>query len=266
MSRLLTPMMLLLLAITQAIPIRNRSARNDGHSRVALMQAAQNAKDDEHGFVRGEEELNALANDWKRAEPILLQFADGDQPRRAALAIGILYRHAISHALAKDLSYRTRLQAIVQDRKAPGSARDSALAALMRTRWTDRDEWYVSLFSDPTLMDLRDGYVTQNPLQHHDAIDAWVPLIIRMVGNRDRSVHNNAVRCLTLSLYGDTLKNVVQAMLPWLYDKNWSSASDRLRVIQALEKVRLPEAVPGLQAVVQHDSGSDRAYAAQSLA
>jgi hypothetical protein len=115
---------------------------NSRYFRAELIQGAQKAQDFELGaFVSGGENLVALANlDWSQAEPILLQFSEGKQPRVAALALGLLYIHANAQVLSSTSTYRERLQSIVRDIKAPGYARDRAFTELMQTEWKGRDE------------------------------------------------------------------------------------------------------------------------------
>jgi hypothetical protein len=108
--------------------------------------------DDERGSVHKEEALYALARvDWQTAEPFLHTLASGSQPRSSALALKLLYGHAIT---TKDLdaeeTFRNRLKTIASDRNAPARARDTAIEALSTTAWSGRDEWYLSLFADDT--------------------------------------------------------------------------------------------------------------------
>jgi hypothetical protein len=44
------------------------------------------------------------------------------------------------------------------------AARDTAIVALSLTEWAGRDEWYLSLFKDPTLLSPSDGHYGFDPL------------------------------------------------------------------------------------------------------
>jgi hypothetical protein len=231
--------------------------------REDLIRAAEQAHDEDNS-PSGEEELKALAKlDWPAAEPILKKHTASTNPRVGALAISLLYAH-----YGDEGGYRTRLKQLVEDRSAPGRARDIAADALLTTAWKGRDEWYVSLFRDPTLRQLQDGPLVMTPLGNIAmAPENWIAMLTELVSSPDRAAHDNAVECL---IHGFQLKNArrdaLLPLLPWLNDPKWSSASDRLRLIQSMDEIEMPEAVPGLIAVLDQDHDFDRSYAAEALA
>jgi hypothetical protein len=79
-------------AVTEYLKLQTR------HLREQLVADARLAEDADHGgYVDKSEELEALARiDWTRAEPILRRHAAGAGRRTAALAIALLYRHAVA--------------------------------------------------------------------------------------------------------------------------------------------------------------------------
>jgi HEAT repeat protein len=164
--------------------------------------------------------------------------------------------------------HRKHLQAIVENDRAPGRARDYAAEALLRTEWKGRDEWYVSLFADASLRDLRDGSVLMNPLTSPVAWDPdqWIPVMTRLVASPNRVVHDMAVTCLVMFHLKEARRDALLPLLPWLHDPNWSSAGDRLRLIQSVGDLNMRESIPGLIAVVDQDESTERAYAADALA
>lgn len=237
-----------------------------------LVEARQVKDDDEMGSPENHEALERLATvDWSLAEPLLKQISVGGQPRSALLAKTLLYRHAVS---ARDDAsagrMRTELQAVVADRKALGYSRATALEALLDTEWPGRDDWYLSLFHDPTLRSLRDGYQAFSTLTEPvgSAPDHWIPIMTRLVFDPDRAVHDNAVTCLIQFQLRSGRKDALEPLLPWLSDRKWSSAIDRLRLIQTVPDLDMKEAVPGLISVVGEEKGDEyeRSYAAESLA
>ncbi|HEX5083344.1 MAG TPA: HEAT repeat domain-containing protein, partial [Blastocatellia bacterium] len=243
---------------------------HSGYFRDELAQAAEGAKD-ENGWIAGESKIKALVRlDWARAEPILKKLASGDQPRAAALALALLYKRAVeSNDARQEEALRTRLKAIVADRRANGYSRDAACDALLTTEWKGRDEWYLSLFSDATLRNPQDGYTVFSPLATPVATspDQWIPVITKLIGNKNRAIHDAAVSCLVRFNLREARSDALRPLLPWLSDPKWSSAGDRLRLIQSLEDLNIPECVPGLIHVVEFDDDSaQRSYAAESLA
>ena len=63
-------------------------------SREKLIREAGSVRDD-GSDVKGSRQLAALARlDWRTAEPLLKNYAEGAAPRTAAFALGLLYEHA----------------------------------------------------------------------------------------------------------------------------------------------------------------------------
>ena len=237
-----------------------------------LVEARQVKDDDEMGSPEPHETLERLSTvDWPLAEPLLNQFSAGGPARTALLAKTLLYRHAVSvQDDASAARLRTDLQAVVADRKALGYSRATALKALLDTEWSGRDDWYLSLFHDPTMRNLRDGYQEFRTLVEPVASspDHWIPIMTRLVSDPDRAMHDNAVTCLIQFQLRSGRKDALEPLLPWLSDRKWSSAPDRLRLIQTVPDLDMRDAIPGLIAVVGEEKGDEyeRSYAAESLA
>jgi hypothetical protein len=235
-------------------------------------EARQVKDDDEMGSPEKHEILERLAIvDWPLAEPLLNKYSAVSQPRTALLAKTLLYRHAASvHDDTSAARMRTELQAVVADRKKLGYCRATALEALLDTEWPGRDNWYLSLFHDPTLRNLRDGYQAFSTLREPvgSAPDHWIPIMTRLVSDPDRSVHDNAVTSLIQFQLRSGRKDALEPLLPWLSDRHWSSAPDRLRLIQTVPDLDMKEAIPGLISVVGEEKGDEyeRSYAAESIA
>lgn len=242
---------------------------NSDHLREELVEAASQARDNESGYVDNATELEALARlDWDAATPILSRLAEGRDLRTKTLALSLQYRHFSGSgdpSEADDL--RAVLQAITLDRSAPGYSRDTAAEALLETEWEGRDAWYLALFADSSLMGMKDGYYSRSPL--HTLIraepDRWIPVVSSLVGTENRAVHDNAVSLLIGFHLDKARADALRPLLPWLFDPEWSSAADRLRLIQSVDRVGLREAIPGLIHVLETD-GVDADWAADALA
>jgi hypothetical protein len=240
-----------------------------------LLTMANKVRDNEKGYVDQQEALAALAKvDWSAAEPLVQSLANGGQPRAATVALTLLYEHAVS---AKDLTeeekFRGRLQAIAANTTAPAATRDAAIEALSNSAWSGRDDWYLSLFHDETLLSPTDGIYTFSPLGTLVVKDPdkWIPVMAKLVESTDRTVRSAAAGCLILFQNNSARVDALRPLLPWLSNPDWVTdrLNHRLRLIQSMQNVNLPESVPGLIWVLEHDYsefGADHGYAAQSLA
>ncbi len=243
---------------------------NSKHYRAELIQAARGAHSND-GWVYGADELEALARlDWRTAEPILREHETRGGPRLAARALALRYQRALQAVgLHAATPLRLGLRNIVEDTTAPGRARNFALDALMESDWAGRDEWYLSLFADPTLRALRDGDLMMHPLNTPVARnpDKWIPVMAELVGDPNRAIHDSAVNTLVAFHLDRARKDALLPLLPWLMNSDWSSAGDRLRLIQSMDRLEMPESTAGLIHIVETGDGSpsERSYAAESL-
>jgi PBS lyase HEAT-like repeat len=241
-----------------------------------LLAQAQKVRDNEkYSSVDKDEALEALARvDWSAAEPLLQSLANGSQPRSRAVALAILYKQAISSKdSGAEEKYRTLLQAIATDKLALGHARNTAIDTLLLTEWAGRDDWYLSLFQDGTLLALHDGSSGFSPLTTLFAQDPekWIPVMTRLVESRDLNIRSAAVSCLVTFQNQRARKDALKPVLPWLSNPEWvkESSDNRLRLIQSMSFIDLPESVPGLISVVEQGDPRrvyQRSYAAESLA
>jgi hypothetical protein len=249
--------------------VHNWLMTHSKHFRDELIRVARGAVF-KYFALEGKAELVALARlDWAQAEPILKEFAADTELRRAAEAKSMLFHHAVATRDTRRASVlREELQVVVVDRKAPPHVRALSCEGLMGGDWPGRDEWYLSLFADDTLREMVEDSLVRRPLcdpVQRDP-DKWIPLIAKLVGNKDRAVHDNAVSCLIGFHLEKARKDALKPLLPWLSDPEWSSARDRLRLIQSLDRVDLPESVPGLIRVVEREDRFELQAAAEALA
>lgn len=229
-----------------------------------------NAKDQiKYGTVANEDELIALTKlDWETAKPILRKLeADKANIRTLTLAKTLLYKDAIA---VKDESsiekYRNELKEIVSNRNFPARARDSAIEALSETEWNGQDNWYLSLLEDESLLSPTDGNYLLTPLTTITSKnpDKWVPILTKLIGNKNRAIHTAAV----LSLMEIKRKDSLEPLLPWLSNPDWTdihwSGNDRVAYMQIVSNFDLPESVPGLIWIVENEDENAH-WAARSL-
>lgn len=245
--------------------------------------------------------LQSLANlDWDAAKPFVEDMLKAPLPAQSVPAQAMMYEQA---AKANDTSLAESLRAqlkIVVANRLLGSERQSALSALMETEWSGRDEWYVSLFADPTLsgVQIQEKIAAEKPganpkeappkgsqisFDEHDPMSniLWVPMmadaekllpvVVGLIGNGNRVVHLAAVSTLSAFLINKTekeelRKQAARALLPWLSEPDWGGKFERWSFLESLTKLHLPESVPGLIWVLDYDDlPENRALAADAL-
>ncbi|MGI8883791.1 MAG: HEAT repeat domain-containing protein [Pyrinomonadaceae bacterium] len=226
-----------------------------------LIREAQKIKDRDN-YVQNthQDVLLALAKvDWDSARPIVERLEnDLSQPYSQILARWIQYKHAVdtddSGAAEK---YRRMLQDIVENKSAAWAQRDLAMDALaVSGDWQGRDEWYVSLLEDETLLTIQDnGNTGLTTLIAASPPKKWTEKMLELVKSNNLAVRSAAVRNLMNSSDRER-KDVLEALLPWLTNANWakpSRNSERGQFISALAEGDLPESVPGLISIVMNE-------------
>jgi hypothetical protein len=254
---------------------------NSEYLRDELISGAISASDDslELSFeMKGPDQLTALARlDWKTAEPLLKDYAEGAAPLTAVVALRLLYEHAAQNNQSAEVdSYRDRLKRIAGDPKALDAfGRSPFMAAytLMETDWQGRDEWFLSLFADPRFSEMKGGYlstITINALAMPVSRDPdrWIPAISQLIGHTDRNVHNAAALCLARN---QARKDALLPLLPWLSDPQWVDGSneyERGQLAGSVGLLNVREALPGLIRMIRNENekGPDRSQAIRALA
>lgn len=214
------------------------------------------------GWIQGQDELEALARfDWSAAEPVITALEGRTDLRIQALCLSLKYRRSSGGENDGGAAHRERLKTIASDTHAPGRARSIAFDALMGRAWPGRDEWFLSKFSDPSLLSLTDGHYGFSPLGDpvQSSPDDWIPRVSKLISGNNRAAHNNAARVLAGFNREESRADALRPLVPWLSDPNWAgdqdtSRSDRLRLIQSMDRVELPECVPGLIWVLEHST------------
>ena len=251
--------------------VRTWLVYNSNYFLDELSGIASQAKDEANGLITGHGALVALARvSWERAEPLLRRIASSDQQRAAALALSLFYRHAIQEkdATAEE-RYRNLLRLIASDRTQPGTARGTAIEFLSETAWTNRDEWYLSLFEDESLIQLNETQRTFSPLTElfFSDRDKWIPVMARLLESKNPTIRNSAATCLMYFKNEKPRRDAVLPLLPWLTDPSWieERSGERLRFIESLYDLDIPESVPGLISVVDNETTGLRSAAAFAL-
>ena len=239
-----------------------------------LIRKSQKIKDENNYVGNGDQDiLRALARvDWDNAKPIIDRLMnDITQPYSAILAKWVSYEHALETGDTSNVErYRGELQKIVQDKGAAWAMRDLAMDSLILSGdWEGRDDWYISLLDDETLLTIQDnGYTGLTTIISSSKPGRLTAAMIKLTKSTNLAARSAAVRNLMNSVSKDT-KDILEALLPWLTNPAWAKPANegqRLNLIIVYGEAEFPEAVPGLIAVVQNEKESNRAYAALSLA
>lgn len=203
------------------------------------------------------------------ARSILLKKASGNDLRERVIALTTLLRPFKDEA--KAAAWREELKLIAADTRAPREARRLALLGAALDKSHDFSRWFLTLFGDQSLNTLEQYSARSTPLG--DAVaqdpDYWIPKVATLVENKDPTVHANGVNALIQFQNDRARADALNPLLPWLTNPKWAPDSKeilgRLRLIQSLDRVDLPEAVPGLLKVVETATGFELEGAAQAL-
>jgi len=193
------------------------------------------------------------------AERLLGEFAAGKNAGLAVVACRLLLERAEANEAGR---WRKELKAAAANPALPEEARQIATDALLARDWPGREVWSLEDLKDERL---GDPYWFGPPVWADP--DHWIPLLTAMLGGPDKHAHDHAVHLL-VTLADKPRIDAIRPLLPWLKNEKWAEAaySDRLRLIQSLDGVPLPECVEGLVELMRHDrEGSHLAYAAQAL-
>ncbi|MEO5858655.1 MAG: hypothetical protein ABIR33_06870 [Pyrinomonadaceae bacterium] len=234
---------------------------------------------DANEYVDNQDDLLSLTRvNWDKAEPIVTKlYNDKSQKVSQVLATWALYKRASESGGIDVDKYRDELKAVVENKEATPGMRDMALDALVKDDgWAGRDDWYVGLLEDETLADLRvngRSYTGLTTIMYHIADDRLTERMISLMSSDNVWVRTAAAKNLLIRLgrLTDSPKNqvlrrqMIESMLPWLSKKDWIKAdsSQRSALVQSLQSVKIPEAVPALiEALNQKESMSASPYAA----
>ena len=238
-------------------------SRNSGYFRPRLIAAAKSVREGP-GWINNADDLRALARlDWKQAAAILRSYVAFHNPRAAALALSLQYRHAVELSSTDAVALRRQLRGIAEEKTAKGYARNFAIEALMSSDWEGRDEWFLSLLGDPSLDDLSDGVSIFSPLEEpvHRDPSKWIPKIAPLVNSSDSNVRRSAIYILVSFQATESRPDAALPLLPWLFDPHWvhvgDSGHDRRNLIYSLSKMREPESIPGLIHVLENPTEDD---------
>src|SRR5690349_7397438 len=173
---------------------------NSTYFRDDLLRAARRVKD-ESDYVSNENQsaLLSLARlDWDSALPVVQRLeADTSQPYSQTLAKWVRYRHALDQGdLTAVDDMRSQLQRIVEDRTAPWAQRDLAMDSLVSGGpWAGRDDWYMSLFQDETLLQIQEhGYTGMTTLLSATEPGAWTDRMLKLLESDNATVRTVAAR------------------------------------------------------------------------
>jgi hypothetical protein len=214
-----------------------------------------------------------LRLDREGAKQLFLKKSTSSDLQHRVLALSNLREHFAAETEPRIVaSWQDALKQIVSDPKSTRRPRGFALASLMSGPTSENDEWFLELFRDRTLQEI-EQYSSHTTLLADIVAgrpDYWIPKIVPLVTSKDPAVHTNAVLALIHFQIDRARADALRPLLPWLANPQWAPQIDRLhgrlRLIQSLDRVDLPEAVPGLLKVVETDSEWELAGAAEALA
>ncbi|MGJ8639182.1 MAG: HEAT repeat domain-containing protein [Opitutaceae bacterium] len=219
--------------------------KHSGMLREAVLADVVASLDDKYGWSYS----NSMSTLWKvdpaAATKLCREMAESDQWKPRVVGAKCLWEHGDSHG-----DWRAMLIEAAGDSACPESVRRAASQALLKPDSAESDEWMLtSLQFAPEWY--RSGFeraVRENP-------DFWIPKLVPFVGSSNALAHERAVTLLVQFNINDARIDALQPLLPWLKDADWADANlGRLRLVQSLDRVSLPESIDGLIYVLEHDS------------
>ncbi len=253
-------------------PLHDWLMFNSRHFREDLISLTRKAfaAADDNGIFRNIQALAAL--DQAAAHDLLTDMAgSAEAPAHTAALAWLLDPKLVQESDARRANWRAELQKIATDKSARGWARSYAVMGLMRHPWAGQEEWLLGLFRDASMGQMQNGSYSFQPLCSGVSGDPehYIPKVAALVGGKDRAAHNNAVRCLSEFNLENARADALRPLLPWLSDPKWADCGDehlpRLRLVQSLDRVDLPESVPGLIWVLNHERDYFLSGAAEAL-
>jgi len=248
--------------------LRNWLSRHSNYDRDLLLTHAKEVDEEDEAQVNFPD-LEALARlDWQSAEPIIEQFSKSLAANVAAYALTLLYDHARASDGPECDTLQEQLKQLVTGKSSSDAVREIAIDALMQDYWPGRDVWFLSLFGDSLPSQTEDGNELDflvGPIQSEP--DRWIPILTELIKDKNPSTHNAAVYCLAQFTLNRARADALRPLLPWLSNPQWANANKyaRARFIDSMGLVPMPEAIPGLLAIVQNERESPRSRAAMVL-
>jgi HEAT repeat protein len=247
--------------------LKNWLTYNSSYFSDELLESAKDVKD-QNGYIVNDEQLLALADvDWEKAKPILDRLAnDSSQPVSQTLANWAFYKHALKekNSIEAD-NYRKRLQDAVENKNLSAGNRDLAMDAIVDGGdFSGRDDWYLSLYDDETLFDMKGATGTFSGLMTmvmKNDPEKYKDKMLELLKSSNKNVRNAAVQNLVIILDKDH-PDIVEALLPWLENKDWAKemTQSRARIVQILSEIEVPNSVNGLLAVLNEKEKVKRPY------
>lgn len=252
--------------------LRDVLMHNGAYFREELMRRA--VWPDDIGEPAAEEAMESLLRLDRAGARALLDraAAEPDAFRRAVSISGLLkyFSADVEHETRR--AWREALKQIAVDSGAVVRVRRLALLSVTAERDRETVEWFMALFRNPAMAVTEEYSAHSTPLATVVAEDPdfWIPKVVALVGSRERAEHTNAVYALLQFNNERARPDALRPLLPWLRDSTWAPEAEhqrgRLRVIQSLDRLQLPEAVPPLMKVAATATGYELQGAAQALA
>ncbi|HQR36039.1 MAG TPA: hypothetical protein PLK30_25170, partial [Blastocatellia bacterium] len=187
------------------MPVRNWLMRHSQHFRDELFVQARKLLQQQINLTTStgtltiniEGALESLVQlDWEKAKPLLERY-DASTPL-GVRSLGLKLKHAVETGdTAQQAALVEGLMQMANNKETLEPIRHEARQALLKTDWLGRDQFYLSLFSDDALTEIKDSglspdlsaLLNENP-------DKWIPLIAQLIGNPNRNTHDAAISAL----------------------------------------------------------------------
>lgn len=262
-------------AASQALMVRHALMTHGNYFRDELVRRVFFPDDVSEPDIR--EATSALLRlDRAGAKQLFLKESTSSDLMHRVLALSNLHEHfaAETHP-PTSAHWLDELKRIAADSKSKREPRRLALLCVMAEKNSVDDRWFLNLFHDRSLSEVAEYNVEgRSPTLLGDVVaarpDYWIPKVVPLVASKNTEVHANAVFVLIQFQIENARADALRPLLPWLENPRWAPERKgflgRLRLIQSLDRVDLPEAVPSLLKVAETASEYELAGVAEALA
>ena len=189
-----------------------------------------------------------------------------------ATVLGALHRFA-GPAVSDDTrqSWLETLKRIAADPKQAPGARRSAVREAMRVDWPGRDDWFFDLFRLSVVRPKYDFSGESHPLIPPLLAEreVLIPRVAKLLRENNPITRGNAAACLAFFHLENARRDALLPLIPWISDPKWVrpwSRYDRLRLLQSVTRIELPECTAALRKGVSGARDAELTAFAEAIA
>ncbi|MGJ8651520.1 MAG: HEAT repeat domain-containing protein [Opitutaceae bacterium] len=218
---------------------------NSGILQDEVMADAVRSLDNKYGWAGSRSMVTLWRVDPDAATQVCLRMTKSGEWKQRVAGAKFLLEHGNTEE-----DWRALLVEVAGDSECTENIRNEASRVLLRQDASVRNEWMLATmqFADEWYRNGFENIVKEDP-------DYWIPKLIPFVDGPNRLAHERAVGLLIKFNIERARVDALRPLLPWLSNPNWAKGKmGRLRLVQSLDRISLPESIDGLIYVIENDS------------